>query len=83
MKLPRAVSGDRLIRALERLGYAKIRQKGSHVRLRHLGPPAHAITVPLHNSLKTGTLHGILAEVAQMRSMTMESLAELRGSGSV
>ena len=77
MKMPRGVSGERLIRALERLGYGVIRQKGSHVRLRHEGPPAHAITVPLHNPLKTGTLHGILSEVAQMRSMTVESLAEL------
>ena len=77
MKLPRGVSADRVIRALERLGYEVIRQKGSHVRLRHEGPPAHAITVPLHNPLKTGTLHGSLSEVAQMRSLTIESIADL------
>jgi predicted RNA binding protein YcfA (HicA-like mRNA interferase family) len=64
MRLPRGVSADRLIRALERLGYEVIRQKGSHVRLRHAGLPAHTITVPLHNPLKTGTLHGTLSEVA-------------------
>jgi hypothetical protein len=51
--------------------------EGSHVKLRHPEPPAHTITVPLHNPLKTGTLHGILADVAQMRSMTLEQLAEL------
>lgn len=77
MKLPRGVSADGLIRALEKIGYRVIRQKGSHVRLRHQGPPAHTITVPLHNPLKTGTLHGILTEVALMRSTTVESLAEL------
>jgi predicted RNA binding protein YcfA (HicA-like mRNA interferase family) len=77
MKLPRGVSADRLIRVLERLGYEVIRQKGSHVRLRHEGPPAHLITIPLHNPLKIGTLHGILVEVALMRSATIESLAEL------
>jgi predicted RNA binding protein YcfA (HicA-like mRNA interferase family) len=77
MRLPRGVSADRVIRALEQLGYAVIRQKGSHVRLRHEGPPAHAITVPLHNPLKIGTLHGILSEVAQMRSVTIESIADL------
>ena len=76
MKLPRGVSGDRVIRALERLGYRVIRQRGSHVRLRHEGPPVHMITVPLHNPLKTGTLRGILSEVAQMRSVTTESLTE-------
>jgi predicted RNA binding protein YcfA (HicA-like mRNA interferase family) len=76
MKLPRGVSGDRLIRALENLGYVVVRQKGSHVRLRHGGPPVHMITVPLHNPLKTGTLHGILSEVAQARSTGIESLIE-------
>jgi predicted RNA binding protein YcfA (HicA-like mRNA interferase family) len=77
MKMPRGVNADRLIRALERLGYREIHQKGSHVRLRNQGPPAHAITVPRHNPLKTGTLHGILSEVAQMRSITVESIVEL------
>lgn len=77
MKLPRGVSGDRLIRALERLGYGVIRQKGSHVRLRQEGPPQHMVTVPLHSPLKLGTLHGVLSEVAQMRSIAIESLVEL------
>jgi predicted RNA binding protein YcfA (HicA-like mRNA interferase family) len=77
MKLRRDVSGDQLIRTLVRLGYQVIRQKGSHARLRHHGPPAHLITIPLHSPLKTGTLHGILVEVARMRSVTVESLAEL------
>jgi hypothetical protein len=39
--------------------------------------PAHAITVPMHDPLKTGTLHGILSEVAHMRSITIESIADL------
>ena len=77
MKLPRGVSGEGLVRALEQLGYSVIRQKGSHMRMRHEGPPVHSITVPLHNPLKTGTLHGILSEVAQVRSMTVEDLAKL------
>lgn len=77
MKLPRGVPADRLIRALEHLGYEVIRQKGSHLRLRNEGPPVHMITVPMHNPLKIGTLHGILFEVAQMRSITIESIVEL------
>jgi predicted RNA binding protein YcfA (HicA-like mRNA interferase family) len=77
MKLPRDVSGDRLIRALQHLGYEAVRQRGSHVRLRHEGPPLHLITVPVHNPLKTGTLHGILSEVAHMRSVSIETLMEL------
>ena len=77
MKLPRGVSADRVIRALDNLGYRVIRQKGSHVGLRHDGPPAHSITVPLHNPLKTGALHGILSEIAEKRSIAIESIADL------
>jgi predicted RNA binding protein YcfA (HicA-like mRNA interferase family) len=77
VKLPRDVSGDRLIRVLKHLGYSVVRRKGSHVRLKHDGPPPHSITVPLHNPLKIGTLHGILTEVGLMRSITVESVIEL------
>lgn len=77
MRLSRGISADRLIRLLRDLGYEIVRQKGSHARLRHPGPPPHLITVPLHNPLKTGTLHGILAEVAHMQSRSTESLIEL------
>jgi len=76
MKLPRDIPAARLVRLLERLGYEVVRQKGSHVRLRHPGPPAHPTTVPLHNPLKAGTLHGILTEVARMRSVTIEFLID-------
>ncbi len=58
MKVPRGVSADQLIKALERLGYKPVRQKGSHVRLRNDGPPVHFITVPFHDPLKIGTLPG-------------------------
>lgn len=77
MKLPRDVSADHLIGVLESLGYRIARQKGSHVRLKHEGPPAHSITVPRHNPLKTGTLRGILSEVAQMRSIAITTIAEM------
>ena len=77
MKLPRGVSADRVVRALQHLGYEVVRQKGSHVRLRHEGPPLHSITVPMHDPLKMGTLHGILTEVAHMRATTVEAIAAL------
>ena len=77
MKLPRGVSADRLIRALERLGYTVIRQKGSHVRFLHEESPAHSITVPLHNPMKIGTFHGILVEVAQAQGVSIQSIVDL------
>ncbi len=77
MKLPRDVSADRLIRVLEALGYQVVRQKGSHIRLRHDGPPPHLITVPRHKPLKIGILHAILADVAHIRSIPINSIAEM------
>ena len=51
------VSGAQLIRALERLGWETVRQRGSHVRLRH--PERQPfLVVPLHKELKRGTLRG-------------------------
>ncbi len=57
-KLP-VLSGAEVIKALERLGFEQLRQRGSHVVLRrgNLGT-----VVPLHNELKTGTLAGILRQ---------------------
>ena len=77
MKLPRGVSADRLIRALERVGYAVIRQKGSHIRLFHEAAPTHSISVPLHDPLKIGTFHGILVEVAQAQSVPIQDILDL------
>jgi len=77
MKLPRGVSAERLIKALERLGYAVIRQKGSHVRLFHVSAPAHSISVPLHDPLKIGTFHGILVEVARAQSISIQEILDL------
>lgn len=59
-RLP-VVSGDELISALSKLGWVVVRQRGSHVRLRH---PERVVplVVPLHRELKRGTLAGILRD---------------------
>lgn len=57
-KLPR-ISGDEAIWALERLGFAVARQKGSHVVLRR---GSSGCVVPRHRELKTGTLAGVLRQ---------------------
>lgn len=77
MKLPRDVSGERLISLLRALGYEVIRQKRSHARLFHPGPPPHSITVPLHRPLKTGTLHAILSEASRARSVPIDEILRL------
>lgn len=54
------LTGERLVRALVRLGWAVERQSGSHVILSHVGRPP--VTVPKHRgkTLKEGTARGIL-----------------------
>lgn len=59
-KLP-VLSGAELIAALTRLGWNAVRQRGSHVRLKHPDRPL-ALVVPLHRELKRGTLAGILRD---------------------
>ena len=57
-KLPRS-SGAAIVKALERLGFAKVRQSGSHVIMRR-GP--NGCVVPMHGEVKVGTLAGILRQ---------------------
>lgn len=61
-KLPH-VSGAEIQRALERLGFQKVRQSGSHVVMKR---DDKGCVVPLHDEVKIGTLAGLLrqAEVA-------------------
>jgi predicted RNA binding protein YcfA (HicA-like mRNA interferase family) len=57
----RGVSGAEAIKALERLGFIRVRQRGSHVILKKSTPVGDVgCVVPLHKQLKVGTLHGIL-----------------------
>ena len=57
-KLPR-ISGAEAQRALERLGFIKLRQSGSHVVMRR---EAKGCVVPMHSELKIGTLGGLLRQ---------------------
>lgn len=57
-KLPR-VSGPEVVRALQRLGFAVARQRGSHIVMRR-GPSG--CVVPNHRELKAGTLAGVLKQ---------------------
>ena len=59
-RLP-VVSGAQLVKALTRVGWVSVRQRGSHVRLKHPNR-AVSLVVPLHRELKRGTLGGILRD---------------------
>jgi len=53
------VSGAEAQRALERLGFHKVRQSGSHVVMRR---ESRGCVLPLHDELKIGTLAGVLRQ---------------------
>jgi len=58
-KLPRGLSGRKVINALKRTGFYIRRQKSSHVIMRRDEPFAQVV-VPYHKSIDTGTLDVIL-----------------------
>lgn len=75
MKTPRNIHASDLIRALRVLGYERVRQDGSHIRLSTSLHGTHHITVPNHRPLKTGTLlGGVLKPVAAHHRLTVEEL---------
>lgn len=64
MKLPRDLTGQKLAKSLETLGYAIDRQTGSHVRLTTQENGEHHVTIPNHSPIKIGTLNAILKDIA-------------------
>jgi predicted RNA binding protein YcfA (HicA-like mRNA interferase family) len=76
MKSPRDVSGADLAKRLGRLGYAVTRQTGSHLRLTTSDRDQHHVTIPNHDSLKVGTLAGILNEVAGHLEISRDELIQ-------
>jgi predicted RNA binding protein YcfA (HicA-like mRNA interferase family) len=66
------VSGESLVKALGKDGWAVVRQRGSHVRLKKPGRRT-ALVVPLHRELKRGTLAGILRD-ADLSAEDLRSL---------
>jgi predicted RNA binding protein YcfA (HicA-like mRNA interferase family) len=71
-KLP-SVSGHEIIRALERLGFAVVSQKGSHVKMRCDGK---ICIVPTHKEIKKGTLMGILRQADVSADELIKALSQ-------
>ena len=49
-----------IIKILEKFGFKKVSQKGSHVKYRKEGKPAKVTIIPLHSEVAKGTLKSIL-----------------------
>lgn len=63
-KLPQ-VSGKETLKALSRIGFHVVHQRGSHVKItRTIGNQKQTVTIPLQKVLKKGTLrNGILKSI--------------------
>ncbi len=69
-KLPH-LSGAQIQRALERLGFQKVRQSGSHVIMKR---ESKGCVVPMHGEVKVGTLAGALRQADVSTEEFMEAL---------
>ena len=71
-KLP-ILKADELIRALERAGFQIVRQRGSHVRMKH--PDGRIVTVPVHPGRDIG--RGLLRKILRDAELTREAFIAL------
>jgi predicted RNA binding protein YcfA (HicA-like mRNA interferase family) len=71
-RLPR-ITGDALIRALGRIGFAVIRIKGSHHFLQH--DDGRSTVVPVHSGETLGP--GLLGKILRDVELTRDQLSDL------
>jgi len=60
-KLP-SISGQKVVKALSKLGYEIDHQTGSHIILRQNKEPFRRLTVPNHKEIAKGTLLAIIKQ---------------------
>jgi predicted RNA binding protein YcfA (HicA-like mRNA interferase family) len=70
--MQRAIKPKEILRALLKIGFCKIHQKGSHLRLRHLD--GRRVTVSIHNK---PLAKGVLASVLRQSKISKEELEEI------
>ena len=65
------VSGRDVVRALAKVGFSDVSQRGSHLKLRN--QEGRTVIVPMHRELARGTLRSILRQA----DLTVEAFIEL------
>jgi predicted RNA binding protein YcfA (HicA-like mRNA interferase family) len=61
--MPKLYSSDEIIKALERAGFTKVSQRGSHAKYRRVGEPTLTVIVPAgRREIPRGTLRSILRQ---------------------
>jgi predicted RNA binding protein YcfA (HicA-like mRNA interferase family) len=63
----RRLSGKDVLAILARQGFEIHSQRGSHAKLRRIGPNGEkqTLTIPVHDELDTGTLKAILRQASR------------------
>jgi predicted RNA binding protein YcfA (HicA-like mRNA interferase family) len=72
-KLPRDVSGQRAVKAFNRVGYEVDHQTGSHIIMIHQTDPLKRLTIPNHRFLKPGLLSKLIKDAG----LTVEQFINL------
>jgi predicted RNA binding protein YcfA (HicA-like mRNA interferase family) len=67
------LSAKKIIQALKKIGFLKVRQKGSHVIMRH--PDGRMTVVPIHRSEDIGP--GLLLEIIKDTKLSKEEFLDL------
>jgi len=76
-KLP-VVSGTDLVKALLKLNYIILRQKGSHIQLQNKTiSDKHLITIPNHKVIAFGTLNDIIKSICEKNNLTKDEFLKL------
>ena len=70
-KLP-VLSGDEIIKALCKIGFNIVGQKGSHVKLKKVNEKELIVIVPKHKEVKKGVLLSILKQAEINREEFMK-----------
>jgi predicted RNA binding protein YcfA (HicA-like mRNA interferase family) len=65
------VSGHEVVRALAKVGFSEVSQRGSHLKLR--SQEGRTVIVPMHRELARGTLRSILRQA----DLTVEAFMDL------
>jgi predicted RNA binding protein YcfA (HicA-like mRNA interferase family) len=67
------IPAKKVVKALENIGFEQIRQKGSHLFLRH--PDGRTTIVPMHPTEKIGT--GMINKIIKDAKITRDEWIEL------
>ena len=73
--MPKLYSARQIVKALKRIGFEIISQKGSHIKLRGtFGGETYSAIVPNHKEVALGTIQSILKQAGITREELEENI---------